>query len=239
MNAVCVSIQKFLLTRPSRDVTPTVTQVTVTGAISTHTSLAGRDPEDPDGPGGLQISTHTSLAGRDLNNAIQQALGDNISTHTSLAGRDYLRGFLTDISVISTHTSLAGRDPENYITYEAPKKISTHTSLAGRDTAVNADRLSGGIFLLTRPSRDVTGTLQLEEIWGMISTHTSLAGRDRYILYKQAATHHTSRDGQIQYVHYINLRHVFHPFFSANLPFFWPSHILRLHHHTMITPSGL
>ena len=34
-------------------------------------------------------------------------------------------------------------------------------------------------FLLTRPSRDVTGVVNEAKELGIISTHTSLAGRDR------------------------------------------------------------
>ena len=56
---------KFLLTRPLRDVTQPIYDLSGAGAISTHTPLAGRDQkchkEDPV----LSISTHTPLAGRD------------------------------------------------------------------------------------------------------------------------------------------------------------------------------
>lgn len=42
------------------------------------------------------------------------------------------------------------------------------------------------IFLLTRPSRDVTVTFENFDVNTYISTHTSLAGRDRYILFQTA-----------------------------------------------------
>ena len=87
--------------------------------------------------------------------AIRNARLFLISTHTSLAGRDRVKiptGHLIDIS---THTSLAGRDhnrQQNIIRLQ----ISTHTSLAGRDCAGILSFLFYFIFLLTRPSRDVT-----------------------------------------------------------------------------------
>ena len=62
---------KFLLTRPSRDVTFHNYRIElVLPYISTHTSLAGRDGTGrdkrfPD----FYISTHTSLAGRDMDRA--------------------------------------------------------------------------------------------------------------------------------------------------------------------------
>lgn len=42
------------------------------------------------------------------------------------------------------------------------------------------------IFLLTRPSRDVTEDAIRNARLFLISTHTSLAGRDRYILFQTA-----------------------------------------------------
>ena len=56
----------FLLTRPSRDVTPEALLPDSIEAISTHTSLAGRDEGYVDDNTFNEISTHTSLAGRDL-----------------------------------------------------------------------------------------------------------------------------------------------------------------------------
>ena len=61
-------LSRFLLTRPSRD---------VTNLKDTVIKM-------------IQISTHTSLAGRDGINALLSQIG-YISTHTSLAGRDILR----------------------------------------------------------------------------------------------------------------------------------------------------
>ena len=56
--------------------------------ISTHTSLAGRDQNEPSEKRRNPISTHTSLAGRDPSAGVT-GTWDEISTHTSLAGRDY------------------------------------------------------------------------------------------------------------------------------------------------------
>ena len=59
-------VPKFLLTRPSRDVTTTENKRNIQRNISTHTSLAGRDIQASLAPVFLDfISTHTSLAGRD------------------------------------------------------------------------------------------------------------------------------------------------------------------------------
>ena len=101
-----------------------------------------------------------------------------ISTHTSLAGRDDHRIHQYFQFVISTHTSLAGRD----IALQRLASwigISTHTSLAGRDLNSSIQGLGDVLFLLTRPSRDVTVNGSDYCTRFHISTHTSLAGRDR------------------------------------------------------------
>ncbi len=57
--------------------------------------------------------------------------------------------------------------------------ISTHTPLAGRDWGREGGTTIHQIFLLTRPSRDVT-IKHAEGDWlKIISTHTPLAGRDK------------------------------------------------------------
>ena len=78
----------FLLTRPSRDVTHVLADDLPRFQISTHTSLAGRDSENFSSWQGLTISTHTSLAGRD-SAPFEISPSISISTHTSLAGRDF------------------------------------------------------------------------------------------------------------------------------------------------------
>ena len=80
-------------------------------------------------------------------------------------------------TVISTHTSLAGRD-NIYRFLAISKTISTHTSLAGRDRTPVPEWILLLLFLLTRPSRDVTSQLIRFFRLSNISTHTSLAGRD-------------------------------------------------------------
>ena len=45
-------------------------------------------------------------------------------------------------------------------------------------TGAEAVNINVRAFLLTRPSRDVTETLENMHEWLTISTHTSLAGRD-------------------------------------------------------------
>ena len=58
-------------------------------------------------------------------------------------------------------------------------QISTHTSLTGRDYTVVINARLNYEFLLTRPSRDVTGWFVLASLIINISTHTSLTGRDQ------------------------------------------------------------
>ena len=63
---------KFLLTRPSRDVTLTDIDLEIVMEISTHTSLAGRDDEaHREEMAKMTISTHTSLAGRDSSGIVR------------------------------------------------------------------------------------------------------------------------------------------------------------------------
>ena len=57
---------RFLLTRPSRDVTEISRENLLDFKISTHTPLAGRDMHQIAVEVYLQISTHTPLAGRDF-----------------------------------------------------------------------------------------------------------------------------------------------------------------------------
>ena len=60
------------------------------------------------------------------------------------------------VTRISTHTPLAGRD--GYcLSYGFQRGISTHTPLAGRDCPGYRGYSHAYQFLLTRPSRDVTG----------------------------------------------------------------------------------
>ena len=56
---------KFLLTRPSQDVTDIDLGWLIKAYISTHTPLAGRDIDCRSDCAGCNISTHTPLAGRD------------------------------------------------------------------------------------------------------------------------------------------------------------------------------
>ena len=60
---------------------------------------------------------------------------------------------------ISTHTPLAGRD-QNRQGDLISCDISTHTPLAGRDASSTA-AAAASTFLLTRPSRDVTGMVSI------------------------------------------------------------------------------
>ena len=61
--------------------------------------------------------------------------------------------------------------------------ISTHTSLAGRDESNWMNPIGLCVFLLTRPSRDVTNGIEGVLYFIDISTHTSLAGRDQGLSY--------------------------------------------------------
>ena len=145
----------FLLTRPSRDVTSDFAWLTIATAISTHTSLAGRDGLAISCIFGSVISTHTSLAGRD-----DQHIGQGERQPGFLLTRPS-----RDVTAIWTEMCGA-------------INISTHTSLAGRDAIQTALCVALRLFLLTRPSRDVTTTAQDRAGSRLISTHTSLAGRD-------------------------------------------------------------
>ena len=79
--------QSFLLTRPSRGATNAHGVTSYLVAISTHTPLAGRDPDSRIPCAVVTISTHTPLAGRDAY-LLGAMNGSKISTHTPLAGRD-------------------------------------------------------------------------------------------------------------------------------------------------------
>ena len=81
-------MERFLLTRPLRDVTGKAYQYAKWCAISTHTPLAGRDFYELGISGRKAISTHTPLAGRDGCLALCNCSLLVISTHTPLAGRD-------------------------------------------------------------------------------------------------------------------------------------------------------
>ncbi len=101
-----------------------------------------------------------------------------ISTHTPLAGRDDNAGMPSLRTFISTHTPLAGRDMLQTFCLLPCFLISTHTPLAGRDFIFAISFAFVKIFLLTRPSRDVTPLPVIRHILQVISTHTPLAGRD-------------------------------------------------------------
>ena len=64
-----------------------------------------------------------------------------------------------------------------HMIFQMMSKISTHTSLAGRDSPSGVT-FKYLVFLLTRPSRDVTMNVSDLLYVITISTHTSLAGRD-------------------------------------------------------------
>ena len=100
-----------------------------------------------------------------------------ISTHTSLAGRDVARvdGGSVDV-LISTHTSLAGRDTDH--PWTCIKSIFLLTRPSRDVTFYNFIVMIPCVFLLTRPSRDVTCLQLVNQQQIRISTHTSLAGRD-------------------------------------------------------------
>ena len=104
-------------------------------AISTHTSLAGRDfPKYLIVP--YPFGFLLTRPSRDVTNVYCYYTDyTGISTHTSLAGRDTAGRILSSGYAISTHTSLAGRDDINELICDI-KNISTHTSLAGRDFCI-------------------------------------------------------------------------------------------------------
>ena len=128
-----VDIQKFLLTRPLRDVTFAKTIALSHPIISTHTPLTGRDETVYHTFNDQEISTHTPLTGRDVPFLKQRTNVVFISTHTPLTGRDAIMYAMHRIFEISTHTPLTGRDERKFMHLS-----NCHT------------------FLLTRPLRDVT-----------------------------------------------------------------------------------
>ena len=88
--SVPLTCLQFLLTRPLRDVTTSITGYYDIPFISTHTPLTGRDQLHDVSDDEFDISTHTPLTGRDkwrgeLKNQ------ESISTHTPLTGRDCLQ----------------------------------------------------------------------------------------------------------------------------------------------------
>ena len=74
-------MHRFLLTRPSRDVTNIQLVHHVCHNISTHTPLAGRDKEQMQKVNAMQISTHTPLAGRDREEDSMQKDDWNFYSH--------------------------------------------------------------------------------------------------------------------------------------------------------------
>ena len=104
----------------------------------------------------IKISTHTSLAGRDSIRSTEKNVDSLFLLTRPSRDVTLLRMEVGDVmSYISTHTSLAGRDgPLDAAGH--PIRISTHTSLAGRDLLFTYLIIKNFIFLLTRPSRDVT-----------------------------------------------------------------------------------
>ena len=108
-----VDIQKFLLTRPLRDVTFAKTIALSHPIISTHTPLTGRDETVYHTFNDQEISTHTPLTGRD---AIMYAMHRifEISTHTPLTGRDE-RKFM---HLSNCHTFLLTRPLRDVTTWQ-------------------------------------------------------------------------------------------------------------------------
>ena len=79
---------KFLLTRPSRDVTGIRFCISIRHRISTHTPLAGRDVSTGAGTGWI-IQFLLTRPSRDVTLSNYGAERNRkISTHTPLAGRD-------------------------------------------------------------------------------------------------------------------------------------------------------
>ena len=80
---------KFLLTRPSRDVTPSIRKHGAYMTISTHTPLAGRDRRGRTSRRRPQTFLLTRPS-RDVTTTVDDSsLIFKISTHTPLAGRDW------------------------------------------------------------------------------------------------------------------------------------------------------
>ena len=124
--------------------------------ISTHTPLTGRDVITGSGI----MPTQQFLLTRPLRDVTLQ----NHKRHIII--QFLLTRPLRDVTSweeyrgsgekISTHTPLTGRDNKtNHIVCDCDI-ISTHTPLTGRDTTTTIRPVGPGIFLLTRPLRDVT-----------------------------------------------------------------------------------
>ena len=173
---------EFLLTRPSRDVTylhclsrlehlyfyshvPRGTWLFSTGISPIWPNFYSHVPRGTWHTGEiihnatLVISTHTSLAGRDVIYTIY-AIRDAISTHTSLAGRD-------QFSLIIRYSfryfySHVPRGTWPSFTLHVQTSVMYFYSHVPRGTwHCNKNLFSYfKIFLLTRPSRDVTSGCQ-------------------------------------------------------------------------------
>ena len=130
--------------------------INLRGQISTHTPLAGRDPVTNAQAANLVVFLLTRPS-RDVTPSCDPWRAKNIFLLTR-PSRD-VTGISPDYinqMAISTHTPLAGRDNQLSYNLLGEIAISTHTPLAGRDIPPTLMQWYSLVFLLTRPSRDVT-----------------------------------------------------------------------------------
>ena len=169
----------FLLTHPSRDVTTLKRNFGIAHMISTHTSLAGCDLDRSAHSVSIWISTHTSLAGCDSFAAPIFAGSLNFYSHIPRGMWRVSCVFHMVCVHISTHTSLAGCDMTGIgsLPWHSARFLLTHPS---RDVTITyiPHWVKYFKFLLTHPSRDVTTRRTHPRKKQGISTHTSLAGCD-------------------------------------------------------------
>ena len=174
----CASaLEKFLLTRPLRDVTHSLWFCRCHSGISTHTPLTGRDslsllPAFLPGhfyshaPYGTWLAWRNPLArfknfyshapyGTWRNSTGKSVNYKVISTHTPLTGRDFAFVCTVQLVAISTHTPLTGRDMTALKLIKISLNFYSHAPYGTwLYTACCRKRRAG--FLLTRPLRDVT-----------------------------------------------------------------------------------
>ena len=127
----------------------------VSGGISIHAPLAGRDEDDMVRYNTIEISIHAPLAGRDDSGSLRTNNGALFQSTRPLRGATARARRPGATAPISIHAPLAGRDlilPKT----AACRVISIHAPLAGRDEANAFAMANGLVFQSTHPLRGAT-----------------------------------------------------------------------------------
>ena len=149
----------------------------VSGGISIHAPLAGRDEDDMVRYNTIEISIHAPLAGRDDSGSLRTNNGALFQSTRPLRGATARARRPGATAPISIHAPLAGRDlilPKT----AACRVISIHAPLAGRDEANAFAMANGLVFQSTHPLRGATPDHHEPACPPPISIHAPLAGCD-------------------------------------------------------------